>query len=306
LIGCGLVVGELPLPAVLVAGGVSGAIAPASYAAVRWSIPRTVPAARLGRANAVVGLADQMSLLVGGALVGPALALLGPVVGIAVPAVMLLVAIPLAARLPGAAPSAPEPAVGSAARPGSERRFPSRVSALLALSTAYYFLYGPFETALPAFVRDRLHADQSSYSLLWTVFGLGATVALPAGAMLARRRPGLVNALGAVVWGLIMLPVLVLRDTVTVTALFLVSGVVWGPYTTIEVSALQRWADPSRHGALFGLQRSLLGTAAPVGAAAGAIALQRFPAHVVLAASAAACAAAGMIALLNRDLRRAS
>jgi MFS family permease len=304
LIGAGLGAGELPLPAVLLAGGLSGAIAPASYAAVRWSIPRTVPAARLGRANAVVGLADQISLLVGGALVGPSLALLGPVVGITVPAVMLLLAIPLARRLPGAASVAPAPRTESSASPSGGRRFPSRVWALLALSTAYYFLYGPFETATPAFVRDRMHADQGSYSLLWTVFGLGATVALPAGALLARRRPGLVNALGAAIWGVLMLSLLVLRDTAAVTVLFFVSGAVWGPYTTVENSALQRWADPSRHGALFGLQRSLLGTAAPVGAAAGAIALQRFPAHIVLAASAAACAVAGVTALLSRDLRR--
>jgi predicted MFS family arabinose efflux permease len=178
------------------------------------------------------------------------------------------------------------------------------VWSLLTLSIAYYFCYGPFETATPAYVRERLHADQNTYGLLWTVFGLGATVALPAGAWLARRRPGLVNALGAAVWGLLMLPLLVLRDPTAVIALFLVSGAVWGPYTTVETSALQRWTDPSRHGALFGLQRSLLGAAAPVGAAAGAVALQHFPAQMVLAASAAACAGAGMIALLNRDLRR--
>jgi MFS family permease len=303
LIGCGLVAGELPLGAVLVAGGLSGAIAPATYTSVRWAVPRTVTAERLGRANAVLGLGDQMSLLIGGALIGPTLALLGPVLGVLVPASMLLLAVPLARRLPGATAPAPAGTGSPAPHPG-RRRFPRRVWILLTLSIAYYFFYGPFETATPAYVRERLHADQNTYGLLWTVFGLGATVALPAGAWLARRRPGLVNALGAAVWGLLMLPLLVLRDTTAVVALFLVSGAVWGPYTTVETSALQRWTDPSRHGALFGLQRSLLGTAAPVGAAAGAIALQHFPAQAVLAASAAACAGAGMIALLNRDLRR--
>jgi hypothetical protein len=245
-----------------------------------------------------------MSLLASGALIGPALALLGPVVGVLVPASMLLLAVPLVARLPGAGPTA-GPSSAEASRPdGGRRRFPRRVWILLTLSIAYYLLYGPFETATPAFVRDRLGAGQNVYGLLWTVFGIGATLALPAGAMLARRRPGLVNAIGAAVWGVLMLSLLVLRDTTGVVVLFLISGAVWGPYTTVETSALQRWTDPARHGALFGLQRSLLGTAAPVGAAAGAVALERFPAHVVLAASAAACAAAGLVALLNRDLRR--
>jgi hypothetical protein len=102
-----------------------------------------------------------------------------------------------------------------------------------------------------------------------------------------------------------MLPLIALDDSAWVAALFLVGGIVWGPYTTVETSALQRWADPARLGSLFGLQRGLLGTAAPLGAAAGAVAVQHAPAHVVLAASAAACAAAWLLALLSRDLRQA-
>src|SRR4029450_12013125 len=56
---------------------------------------------------------------------------------------------------------------------------------------------------------------------------------------------------------------------------FLVGGLLWGPYTTVETTALQRWVHPARHGAVFGLQRSLLATATPLGAAAGALALGR-------------------------------
>jgi predicted MFS family arabinose efflux permease len=97
----------------------------------------------------------------------------------------------------------------------------------------------------------------------------------------------------------------VVREPAEAAVLFLVGGAVWGPYTTVETSALQRWVHPSRHGALFGFQRGLLATAAPVGAALGALALDAFPPQVVLAASAAACAAAGLLALTSRDLRRA-
>jgi predicted MFS family arabinose efflux permease len=302
----GLARGQLPLPAVLVVGSVCGATSPATYAAVRWMIPRLVSTRRFGRANAVVGLSDQLPLLVGGALVGPSLALLGPAVSMAVPAAMLLTALALVSRLPDSASPATPDVAGTSAPARSGRRFPAGVLALITLSTAYYFLYGPFETATPSFVREQLHADQATYSMLWALFGLGATLGLPLGALLARhRRPGVVNALGAATWGLLMLPLVVLHDDAWVALLFLVSGIVWGPYTTIETSALQRWTDPSRHGALFGLQRGLLGTATPLGAAAGAIAVQGVAAHIVLAASAAACAGAGLLALLSRDLRQA-
>jgi predicted MFS family arabinose efflux permease len=100
-----------------------------------------------------------------------------------------------------------------------------------------------------------------------------------------------------------MLPLVVLDDTLAVAVVFLVGGAVWGPYTTVETGALQRWVHPSRHGRTFGLQRGLLRTAAPAGAALGAIGLQHLPPHALLGVSAAACLLAGTLALLHRDLR---
>jgi MFS family permease len=307
LLGAGLMSGGLPLPAVLVAGGLSAAVSPATYAAIRWSVPRLVRAEELGRANAVVGLGEQLPLLVGGALIGPMLAWLGPVVSVAVPVVMLLLAAVLTRRLPRAgatvaADGATTAGPTAGARP--QPRVPRRVIALVLLSTAYYLAYGPFETAMPGFIRDRLQGSPAAYSLVWAAFGLGAVAGLAAAPMLARHRPGLVNALGATVWGLVMLPVAIVGSVPAAAGLFLVGGVIWGPYTTVEVGAIQRWTPPSRHGVVFGLQRALLGTAAPTGAAIGAVAVQHTAPHVVLAASAALCAVAGLLALAHPGLRR--
>jgi MFS family permease len=330
LLGSGLLAGHLALPAVLLAGGVGAAVSPAGYAAIRWSVPRLVPAGQLARANAVIGLGDQLPMLVGGALVGPALLWLGPVRSLAVPIAMLLLAAALTGRLPAAGtsgaptdrpfeapptatpPTEPKKPTDRQRRPGrpprepAGPRVPRRVAALILLSTAYYLAYGPFETAMPSFVRDRLHADPDAYGLVWVAFGVGAVAGLAAGPILARRRPGLVNALGATLWGLLMLPVLALTTLPAVTALFVLGGAVWGPYTTIEAGALQRWTPPSRHGFVFGLQRGLLGTAAPTGAAIGALALPYVAAQLVLGASAATCAVAGLLALAYPALRRAA
>jgi hypothetical protein len=302
LLVVGLGASRLPLIAVLITGGLSGAASPATYAAIRWSIPRLVRPDRLGPANAVIGLSEQLPLLVGGALLGPSLTLFGTVASVAVPVAMLVLAIPLTRRLPSTDAVPPELTVATA-EPG-DNRIPGKVVALLALSVSYYLAYGPFQSVMPAFVRARMHADQNVYSLVWAMFGLGATLALPAGALLARRRPGLVNAAGAAIWGLLMLPIAAISTTAATAGLFLLGGIVWGPYTTVEVSALQRWSPAARHGFLFGLQRGLLGTAAPVGSAIGVIALHRVAPQIILTVSAAACAAAGLLALLHPDLRR--
>ena len=148
----------LPLLPVLVLGGLCGALAPASYAGVRWLVPRIVDTGQLGRANAVVALGDQLPLILGAALAGPSLALLGAATSMAVPAAMLLVAAALALTIPRPT-AAPPPTPGDHRRPPADRaaarRWPPRVLALIALSTAYYFAYGPFETASPPVCRLR-------------------------------------------------------------------------------------------------------------------------------------------------------
>jgi MFS family permease len=295
--------GRLPLVPVIVLGAISGALSPATYAGVRWLTPRLVSGDRLGRANAVVALSDQLTLLVAPALVGPALAVLGLAWSLSVPVGLLVIGLVLTWRLPTAGHPVParRPNRSDSAAPNQ----PAPVLAILALSTAYYLLYGPFETASPSFVRNQLHAGNGTYGLLWTLFGAGAVATLALAAPLTRRHPGRVNACGALIWGVVMLPVAFLHSTVATAAIFLAGGAVWGPYTAVETSALHRWTDPSTHGVVFGRQRGLLSSAAPVGAAIGAIVLPHTTPNVVLGVSAAACAVAGLLALANRDLRRA-
>jgi predicted MFS family arabinose efflux permease len=297
--------GTLSLLPVLVLGGLSGAMSPATYAGARALIPHLVPEQQWGRANALVALGDQLPLLLGAALVGPSLAVLGVTASLLVPVAMLAVALVLARVLPSARTTVAATRVKQGGGPRPGRRWPPRVVALIGLSTAYYFVYGPFETASPAFVRVQLGAGEGVYSLLWALFGAGALSTVLLGAVLAHRRPGVVNAVGALAWGLVMLPIAALHWVPVAAVLFLVGGVIWGPYTTVETTALQRWVDPSHHGAVFGLQRSLLATATPLGAALGALAVERHAPGLVLSVSAGACCGAGLLALVHRDLRRA-
>ena len=311
LVGRGLLVtlmaisgrdGTLPLLPVLVLGGLAGGLSLATYAAVRSLIPRLVAGQQLGRANAVVALSDQMPLLLGAVLVGPSLVLLGPTASLLVAVIMLLLAVAMTLLLPRCGPGGRQHHGTDTTTP--VKRLPGHLVALISLSVAYYLVYGPFETATPLLVRDQLHGDEATYGVLWVLFGVGAVATLPLGPMLAQWRPGIVNAVGAVVWGLVMLPIAFVRDPIVVSVLFLLGGAVWGPYTTVETTAVHRWVDPSRHGAVFGLQRSLLASATPLGAALGALALTHASPALILGISAGGCSLAGLLALTSKGLRR--
>jgi predicted MFS family arabinose efflux permease len=274
----------------LILCAVAGTTAPLSYSAARTLVPRLVDDELLPRANALVSLGDQLPMLLGAALAGPAIALLGPGPAFLVPLAMMLGVAAIAVRLPRRS--------GIARRttaPGN--RVSAPVIGLIGLSVAYYFTYGPFETVMPYFTRQQLHSGVGGYALLWVLFGAAAIATLTLAPWLGRRRPGLANAAGAIVWGLVTVPIIAAHHLPTAAAIFLVSGAVWGPYSAIETTALQRWTAPSSHGAMFGTQRALLAIAAPTGAAVGALALGRFSPATVLAASALACTAAGMLAL---------
>lgn len=299
--------GDLPLVGVLVLGGLAGVLSPATYAGVRSLVYRLVDPSELPRANTAVSVGEQLQLLVGSALVGPALVVLGPGLSPLVAAALLLTASLLARRLPsgGAVRSSPGARPSGLGQVASAGRLPTRALAIVALSTAYYIAYGPFEAATPAFVRERLDGTEAAYSLLWTVFAVGSLATLSIAPLLARRRPGMVNALGTLAWGLAMLSLVWIHELWLAAVLFLIGGALWGPYTAVEATALHRWVHPAHHGRVFGVQRSLLATATPLGAAVGALGLERFSAAAVLGTGATACACAGIIALAYGGLRNA-
>ena len=296
--------GQLNIWAVLVLGAAAGTTAPLSYAAARTLVPRLVPANVLGRANAVLSIGDQLPLLFGAVLTGPALALFGAGRAFILPLLMMLAVAVIAMNLRHT-PRAPATTVLQQREPLRTWRS-TRVVGLVGLSVAYHFTYGPYETVLPHFVREQLGSGLGGYTLLWTLFGAGALFTLPAAAMLSRHRPGVANALGAALWGALMFPLAFVGNLPIAAVGFALSGAVWGPYSAIETTALQRWTDPADHGRIFGTQRAFLAMAAPLGAAVGAIATGHVSPTVILAASSAGCFVAGLSALTSPSLRRSS
>jgi predicted MFS family arabinose efflux permease len=139
------------------------------------------------------------------------------------------------------------------------------------------------------------------------VVGLGALCGLPLATRLARfSRPGMVNAMGAIVYGLTLFPLIFMHSIAPAAALYFVTGVIWGPYAAIEATALQQWVPTRQLGRVFGAQRALTITAIPLGGAVGSLALEFASAPEIIGASAIACSLVGCAALCVRPLRRPS
>ncbi|HEY3976402.1 MAG TPA: MFS transporter [Streptosporangiaceae bacterium] len=329
--------GALCLPVLFILVGLTGLLSPVTYAGSRVLLPELVSATQLVAANRLLAVGDQFPLLAGPAVAGVTASLLGGAAALTVPAAALIAAAWAARRLPAPAPgrsARPAPASlrepGPAGAPGEGRgheapaapaagRGPGRVlpgargrgrwrtpavQALLALTGAYFLAYGPLEPAMPLYAHRTLHAGAVGYGALWSVFGAGALLGLLAVRPLARLRPGLVNAAGAALWGLVTLPLVVISALPAALAVMFAGGLIWGPYGVIEVMTIQSVTPRSRHGTVFGVRRAIQVAATPAGAAAGGLLLARLAPQAVIGIAAGACILAGVAGLLYRPLRQ--
>jgi predicted MFS family arabinose efflux permease len=298
--------GALSLPVLFLLAAFTGVLSPLTYAGSRVLLPRLVPEPDLVRANGMLAIGDQFPLLAGPAVAGLAASLLGGTTALVIPAAALVLAGWAAAGLPAAPPGAkPAGTQPPGTRPpASGRRRSPALHALLGLTGAYYFAYGPLEPAMPLYAREVLHAGGAGYGALWAVFGLGALLGLLAVRRLARLRPGIVNAAGTAVWGAATLPLALIGALPAALAVMLAGGLVWGPYGAIETATIQRITPPDRHGTVFGIRRGIQVAATPAGAAAGGLLLDRLPPQAVIGLAAGSCLLVGVLSLLYPPLRR--
>jgi MFS family permease len=271
--------GRLDLPLLYGLTVAAGALVPATDVGVRVALPRLVDEAELERANVLLSVGDQVSALVGPALGGLLVGLVGAPPVLLGDAASFLAMAALVGPLPDATgPAVPPPAGGPPAR--APLGDPA-VRTVLVLTLVYFLAYGPLEPALPLYSRDVLQAGAGGYGLLWSAFGAG----------------------NAVAWGATLLPLLAIAGILPAMATLALGGLVWAPYVTLESSLLQRVFPPSALGRVFGVRRALTAAAMPLGAAAGGL-LQHATPTAVIGLSAVTCLLAGAAALCSPALHR--
>ena len=119
-----------------------------------------------------------------------------------------------------------------------------RLAGLLAVTCAFFFLYGPVEVALPIHIAQEIHGSAALLGTFWATFGIGA-IAGGLGAGLLRHQP-LWTVVAAIIigWGAALLP-LGLTDAVLPGLVgFAAGGLIYGPFTAICTALFQGSSPP--------------------------------------------------------------
>lgn len=293
--------GRLELWQVYLLAALAGALAPASLVGLRVLTPLLVGDARLPAANGLLSLTVQLSTVLSPALAGALVAAWGAANVLWLDGITFLLFALLLLGLPNSSRQR-HIAAGSRSSLGILFGYPA-ILAVTVLSLAFFAAYGPLEAALPAFAKTGLEVGAERYGLLWSGLGVGTIVGTLLVPFLSRFPTGPVLSLIALGWGLVQFTLAFAPGFAAALACMTVGGMVWGPYTALEATFIQRSVPAHRHGQVFGVRQGLLAPAAPLGAALGGVLLGFLAPAQVIALSALACALAGGVALFAPALR---
>jgi MFS family permease len=251
--------------------------------------------------NALLLTQQHVAYLLGPAVAGVLVGLWSPAAAIAVDALSFVVLTATVWPVPVTAPPVrPEKARGALPTLVSYRR----IAALLAVTSVFYFLYGPIEVALPVLVHGRLEGSAATLGWLWTAYGVGAVIGGLATPALRRMRLWPIVVVIVAGWGAGMVVLGTILELAVAAAALFISGIIFGPYAAVCATALQSEARPQDLAPLSAAWASIVVAATPVGTAIGGPIVQRLGAEAtavtsgVLTVAVAACA--GLAAAVAR------
>ena len=300
--------GKLEVWHVFVIASLAGVLLPASQIGIRALVPRLVSDAQLGAANAGIALTGQIGTVGPPVLAGFLIERYGTSSVLWLDAISFIA---FAALLVGI-PNFKLESQNLTAPKGTVPKSPWRVlrqqpnfSSLVLLTITFYIAYGPLEAALPLLVKRDLNAGAFEYGLLWTVSGVGIIFGnLFLSKPLSSLRPGLVLPAITLGFGVVQVLLAFAPNINVMTACMLLIGVIWGPYTGLESTVLQRLIPSSMHGSMFGARQALVSPAGPLGMALGGLMLAVLSPRWVLGLSALSCVLAGALALSSSRMRK--
>jgi MFS family permease len=286
----------------------AGMLVPATEVGSRSLLPDLVDDKDLEAANMLWSFSLNLSLVIGPAVAGLLVASFGGPSVLLIDAATFAVMALVAASLPDVKRGRPTMPAPLAERLGLRQLWDMKVVRYTTLlSLVFFFSYGPLEAAMPVYSAAVLHADAPGYGLLWSALAVGALIGTLGSSMLSRRvRLGVALPLIAVLWGASLLPMAFTHQLGLACGLLFVGGLMWGPYTPMETTLLQRNVPKEQLGRVFGARSTLLTAGSPLGLAVGGSLLAFVPATSVIAFSALACLLVGFIGLLSPAFRRLS
>ena len=283
----------------------AGMLVPATEVGSRSVLPELVEDQDLDAANMLWSFSLNLSLVLGPAVAGLLVASFGGPSVLLIDAVTFAVMAFVAVTIPNVerSKSSAQPLLSEPL--GLRQLWDMKVVRnTTLLSLVFFFSYGPLEAAMPLYSDTILQTDAQGYGLLWSALAVGALIGTLSSTALSRRlRLGVALPLIALLWGASLLPMAFTNKLGLACGLLLLGGLMWGPYTPMETTLLQRNVPKEQLGRVFGARSTLLTGGSPLGLAVGGILLAFVPATTVIAFSALACILVGLGGLLSPAFR---
>ena len=283
----------------------AGMLAPVTEVGSRSVLPELVEDKDLDAANMLWSFSLNLSLVIGPAVAGLLVASFGGPSVLFIDALTFAVMALVALTLPKVERSRSSSQAPLSERLGLRQLWELKtVRYTTLLSLVFFFSYGPLEAAMPVYSDTILQTDAQGYGFLWSALAVGALIGTLSSTTLSKRlRLGIALPLIALLWGASLLPMAFTNQLWLACSLLFLGGLMWGPYTPMETTLLQRNVPKAQLGRVFGARSTLLTGGSPLGLAVGGVMLAFVSSTSVIAFSAIACILVGLIGLASPAFR---
>jgi len=283
----------------------AGMLVPATEVGSRSVLPELVEDKDLDAANMLWSFSLNLSLIIGPAVAGLLVASFGGPSVLFIDAVTFAVMALVAITIPNVERSKFSLQAPLSERLGLRLLWDMKIVRYTTLlSLVFFFSYGPLEAAMPVYSDAILQTDARGYGFLWSALAVGALIGTLSSTTLSKRmRLGIALPLIALLWGASLLPMAFTNKLWLACGLLFLGGLMWGPYTPMETTLLQRNVPKEQLGRVFGARSTLLTGGSPLGLAVGGILLAFVPATSVITFSALACILVGLVGLISPAFR---
>jgi MFS family permease len=283
----------------------AGMLIPATEVGSRSVLPELVEDKDLDTANMLWSLSLNLSLVIGPAVAGLLVASFGGPSVLFIDAVTFAVMALVAITIPNVERSKSSLQALLTERFGLRQLWDMKIVRYTTLlSLVFFFSYGPLEAAMPVYSDVILQTDARGYGLLWSALAVGALIGTLSSTMLSKWMSlRIALPLIALLWGASLLPMAFTNKLWLACGFLFLGGIMWGPYTPMETTLLQRNVPKEQLGRVIGARSTLLTGGSPLGLAVGGILLAFIPVTSVIAFSALACILVGLVGLLSPAFR---
>lgn len=175
------------------------------------------------------------------------------------------------------------------------------LAVLVVVTLLFSLTYGPLEPALPVMVHTIFHRGAKSLGLLWSAFAVGALggTLLWGHLRLTWGLRGLVAGI-IVLWGVFSGGLGLTHGVVAAAILLALGGFTYAPYTIVFSLWRQRLVPDHLRGRVFGAINSIIGVGLPLGQAAGGLLIGAVGVRGTLVIGGLACILLGVGAFARR------